>query len=157
MISPKGNSPNPVHLLYLREEELTYELERIEDTIEKLKTEIENEEKQIFLAQELVISRENEMEIMRANAKDVYNMSMNTLKKLIDNRIEHDHEMNNKLLLPEVESISKTGLYDSKSYNDMLDRAESAVIKHERHEEIRTKIQNSLKKLGQIYLQELKK
>jgi hypothetical protein len=82
---------------------------------------------------------------------------MNTLKKLIDNRIERDHEMNNKLLLPEVESISKTGLYDSKSYNDMLDRAESAVIKHERHEEIRTKIQNSLKKLGQIYLQEVKK
>ena len=157
MSTPNGHSTNPVHLLYLREEELVYELERIEETIDELKVEIEHEEKQIFLAQELIVARENEMEVMRANAKDMYHMSLNTLKRLIDSRIEQDYEINKKLLLPEVESISKTGLYEGKSYNEMLDRAEVAVSKHEKHEEIRCKIQNSLKKLGQIYLEEVKK
>ncbi len=157
MSIPNGNSTNPVHLLYLREEELVYELERIEQTIDELKVEIEHEEKQIFLAQELIVARENEMEVMRANAKDMYHMSLNTLKRLIDSRIEQDYEINKKLLLPEVESISKTGLYEGKSYHEMLDRAEIAVSKHEKHEEIRSKIQNSLKKLGQIYLEEVKK
>jgi len=157
MISPKGSGTNPVHLLYLREEELAYEIERIDESIDRLKLEIENEEEQIFLAQELVVARENEMEITRANAKDMYNMSLNTLKRLIDSRIEQDHDISKKLLLPEVESISKTGLYEGKSYNEIVYRAEIAVSKHEKHEEIRSKIQNSLKKLGQIYLQEVKK
>lgn len=157
MIAPNGNSINPVHLLYLREEELVYELERIEETIDKLKGEIEHEEKQIFLAQELIVARENEMEVMRANAKDIYHMSLNTLKRLVDSRIEQDDEFNKTLLLPEVELISKTALHEGKSYNEMLGRAEIAVPKHEKHEEIKSKIQNSLKKLGQIYLEEVKK